>query len=44
MRALVVEDAPDLNRQLGSALGEAGYVVDQAADGREGCFRAETEP
>ena len=38
MRALVVEDDPDLNRQLVTALGEAGYVVDQAADGEEGCF------
>ena len=44
MRALVVEDDPDLNRQLVTALGEAGYVVDQAADGREGCFLGETEP
>ena len=44
MRALVVEDDPDLNRQLVTALGEAGYVVDQAADGEEGCFLGETEP
>jgi two-component system OmpR family response regulator len=44
VRALVVEDDPDLNRQLVTALGEAGYVVDQAADGEEGCFLGETEP
>jgi two-component system OmpR family response regulator len=44
VRALVVEDDPDLNRQRVTAPGEAGYVVDQAADGEEGCFLGETEP
>lgn len=44
MRALVVEDDPDLNRQLVSALEEAGYVVDKAMDGEEGHFLGETEP
>ena len=44
MRLLVVEDDPDLNRQLVSALTEAGYVVDKAADGEEGHFLGETEP
>lgn len=44
MRALVVEDDPDLNRQLVAALEEAGHVVDKAMDGEEGCFLGETEP
>ncbi len=44
MRILVVEDDPDLNRQLASALGDAGYVVDKAMDGEEGHFLGETEP
>ena len=35
MRLLVVEDDPDLNRQLVGALEEAGYVVDSARDGEE---------
>ena len=33
MRVLVVEDDPDLNRQLVSALTDAGYAVDKATDG-----------
>tara|TARA_R110000824_G_scaffold366730_2_gene555657 strand:- start:197229 stop:197900 length:672 start_codon:yes stop_codon:yes gene_type:complete len=44
MRLLVVEDDPDLNRQLVSALQEAGYVVDSASDGEEGHFLGDTEP
>jgi two-component system, OmpR family, response regulator len=44
MRILVVEDDPDLNRQLVTALGEAGYVVDKAMDGEEGHYLGETEP
>ena len=44
MRALVVEDDPDLNRQLEAALNEAGYAVDTARDGEEGAFLGETEP
>lgn len=44
MRVLVVEDDPDLNRQLSSALKEAGYVVDSATDGEEGHFLGDTEP
>ncbi len=44
MRLLVVEDDPDLNRQLVSALQDAGYVVDKAADGEEGHFLGDTEP
>ena len=44
MRILVVEDDPDLNRQIVSALSDAGYVVDKAMDGEEGCYLGETEP
>ena len=44
MRLLVVEDDPDLKRQLTQALGEAGYAVDSAADGEDGHFLGETEP
>ena len=44
MRLLVVEDDPDLNRQLVSALGDAGYVVDSAKDGEEGHYLGETNP
>jgi two-component system OmpR family response regulator len=44
MRILVVEDDTDLNRQLVTALEEAGYVVDSAADGEEGHFLGDTEP
>ena len=44
MRVLVVEDDPDLNRQLVGALKEAGYVVDAASDGEEGHFLGDTEP
>ena len=44
MRLLVVEDDPDLNRQLVSALSEAGYAVDTAYDGVEGHFLGDTEP
>ncbi len=44
MRILVVEDDPELARQLEAALGDAGYVVDLAADGEEGHFLGDTEP
>ena len=44
MRLLVVEDDPDLNRQLVTALQDAGYVVDKAADGEEGHYLGDTEP
>lgn len=43
MRLLVVEDDPDLNRQLVSALSDAGYVVDTASDGEGGHFLGDTE-
>lgn len=44
MRLLVVEDDPDLNRQLVEALKEAGYAVDSAEDGEDGHFLGDTEP
>lgn len=44
MRLLVVEDDPDLNRQLVTALSDAGYAVDTATDGEEGHFLGDTEP
>ena len=44
MRILVVEDDPDLSRQLLAALSDAGYVVDAARDGEEGHFLGDTEP
>ncbi len=44
MRILVVEDDVDLNRQLVTALSDAGYVVDKALDGEEAHFLGDTEP
>lgn len=44
MRLLIVEDDQDLNRQLVTALEEAGYAVDSAFDGEEGHFLGDTEP
>jgi two-component system OmpR family response regulator len=44
MRVLVVEDDPDLARQLKAALGDAGYAVDHAPDGEEAAFLGDTEP
>ena len=44
MRLLVVEDDKDLNRQIVTALSQAGYAVDQAFDGEEGWFLGDTEP
>ncbi len=44
MRILVVEDEPNLNRQLVTALTDAGYVVDKALDGEEGHYLGDTNP
>jgi two-component system, OmpR family, response regulator len=44
MRILLVEDDPDLSRQLKSSLDDAGYAVDHAPDGEEAQFLGETEP
>jgi two-component system OmpR family response regulator len=44
LRLRVVEDDPDLNRQLTTALADAGYVVDRAFDGEEGHYLGDSEP
>ncbi|MFQ5534258.1 MAG: response regulator transcription factor [Sphingomonadales bacterium] len=43
MRLLVVEDDPDLARQLAEALRDQDYAVDQAFDGEEAEFLGDTE-
>ncbi|WP_439532271.1 response regulator transcription factor [Polymorphobacter sp.] len=43
MRVLVIEDEPNLQRQLKSALEQAGYAVDTASDGEDGHFLGSTE-
>lgn len=43
MRALLVEDAPDVIQDLGDALADAGFVVDSARDGEEAWYRGDTE-
>jgi two-component system OmpR family response regulator len=43
MRVLVIEDEPNLQRQLKSVLEQAGYAVDTASDGEEGHFLGSTE-
>ncbi|MDH3758962.1 MAG: response regulator transcription factor [Gammaproteobacteria bacterium] len=40
MRLLVIEDDNTLRESLVNQLGEAGYAVEQAADGREGLYFA----
>ena len=42
MRLLVVEDEPQLLRGIARALREEHYAVDEAADGEEGLFKAES--
>jgi len=44
MRVLVVEDEPDLARQMADTLREVDYTVDVARDGEEGHFLGDTEP
>jgi two-component system, OmpR family, response regulator len=44
MRLLVVEDDVNLNRQLVTALTDAGYVVDKAMDGEEAHYLGDTNP
>lgn len=44
MRVLLVEDDPDLRRQLRDTLTHSGYAVDEAPDGEEGHFLGGTEP
>ncbi len=43
MRVLIVEDEPNLLRQLRAALEGAGYAVDTATDGEDGQFLGSTE-
>ena len=43
VRILIVEDEVDLAEQLSRVLGEAGYAVDQAADGEKAEFLGRTE-
>ncbi|MGL6044692.1 MAG: response regulator transcription factor [Sandaracinobacteroides sp.] len=43
MRILIVEDEPNLARQLKQTLESAGYAVDRAGDGEEGQYLGETE-
>jgi len=43
MRVLVVEDEPNLQRQLKAVLEQAGYAVDTASDGEDGHFLGATE-
>src|SRR5438874_351290 len=40
MKLLVVEDDRETAAYLAKGLGESGYAVDQAGDGREGLFLA----
>lgn len=42
MRILVVEDDPNINRQLSIALGHAGYAVECAMDGEQGHYFGDT--
>src|SRR3954468_10802281 len=44
MRVLVVEDEALIARQLQTALTDAGYAVDCAADGERADFLGQTEP
>jgi len=44
MRILIVEDDPDLSRQLTEVMKDSGYAVDVATDGEEGHFLGDTEP
>lgn len=44
MRALIVEDDPDIRRDLVEALGHAGFTVDAASDGETAWFQGDIEP
>jgi len=43
MRALLVEDDPDLADDVARALGAAGFVVDRCSDGEEAWFQGDVE-
>lgn len=42
MKVLVVEDDPQVSRQIETALKNSGYVVETARDGEEGLYQGET--
>src|SRR3546814_20221928 len=44
MRALVIEDDPDLRGQVTKFLSDDGFAVDVAADGDNGVYMAEEYP
>src|SRR3546814_18587391 len=44
MRALVIEDDPDLREQVTKFLSDDGFAVDVAADGDNGVYMAEEYP
>ena len=44
MRILLIEDDPNLQKQVKDSLEDNGYSVDSAADGEEGHFLGDTEP
>ncbi len=44
MRALIVEDDPDIRKDLVEALGHAGFNVDAAGDGETAWFQGDVEP
>lgn len=44
MRLLVIEDDVTLRETLAQKLGDAGFAVEQAADGREGLYFAQEYP
>ena len=44
MRALIVEDDPDIRKDLADALKGAGFVADAVADGETAWFQGDVEP
>ena len=44
MRVLIVEDEPTIATQLAEALGQAGYAVDRAGNGRDALALGSDEP
>lgn len=44
MRALVIEDDPDLRQQVCGFLADEGFAVDAAADGEQGLYMASEYP
>jgi DNA-binding response OmpR family regulator len=43
MRALIVEDDPDIGADVARSLGGSGFVVDLVTDGEEAWFRGDVE-